>query len=398
MENQNKSLANQINTDIAKAVAFAKAKKEAKAAKKAEKAKKPKLTKEEKKEEKAAKKAIHTESQMTMLKDVVKASGDTIVLEDVEKLSKNFVLAKAADMTPETARELVDMYYRYQENRKRSNNQIFAFEEGDDQPRYVDGGKKPDEFLEHFARVFIDLECEIKGIMDVYTMNHPVGRWLRSHYGVGPVISAGILAHIDIEMAPTAGAIWKFAGLDPTVKWEKGQKRPWNAKLKVLFWKLGQCLLKFANHPDCYYGHIYQRAKLDYILKNSEGKYAEQAKFDLESGKYRKKAYSDDTVSVSDDDGNNEDEGNNKTSKQDETEDGFKRAEFYLKQGKLPPAQIDARARRYAVKIFISHLHQVWYEWHFKKPAPVPFILTKPDHTHFIAPPSKIIDLTTVKE
>ena len=40
--------------------------------------------------------------------------------------------------------------------------------------------------------------------------------------------------------------------------------------------------------------------------------------------------------------------------------------------GKLPPAHIHARAKRYAVKMFISHLHEIWYEVELGKPAPVP--------------------------
>jgi hypothetical protein len=43
-----------------------------------------------------------------------------------------------------------------------------------------------------------------------------------------------LLARIDIVKAPTAGHIWRYAGLDPTVRWNKGEKRPWNAGLKVL--------------------------------------------------------------------------------------------------------------------------------------------------------------------
>lgn len=55
-----------------------------------------------------------------------------------------------------------------------------------------------------------------------------------SIHGIGPVISAGLLAHIDIHRAVTVGHIWRFAGLDPSVKWLKKTKRPWNAGLKVL--------------------------------------------------------------------------------------------------------------------------------------------------------------------
>ena len=36
-------------------------------------------------------------------------------------------------------------------------------------------------------------------------------------------------------------------------------------------------------------------------------------------------------------------------------------AHKHLSGGKLPPAQIDGRARRYAVKLFLSHLQMVWW-------------------------------------
>ena len=54
-------------------------------------------------------------------------------------------------------------------------------------------------------------------------------RWARSIYGIWPVLAAGLLAHIDIEQAPTVGHIWSFAGLDPTKKWQPKTTRPWNA-------------------------------------------------------------------------------------------------------------------------------------------------------------------------
>ena len=53
----------------------------------------------------------------------------------------------------------------------------------------------------------------------------------------------------------------------------------------------------------------------------------------------------------------------------------------------LPPGRIHARARRYAVKLFVSHLHHVMYEAEFGTPPPKPYIFTRPEHTHFIAPP-----------
>ena len=56
-------------------------------------------------------------------------------------------------------------------------------------------------------------------------------------------ISAGLMANIDITKVQTAGQIQAFAGLDPTREWNKGEKRPYNARLKALCWKIGQCFI-----------------------------------------------------------------------------------------------------------------------------------------------------------
>ena len=89
------------------------------------------------------------------------------------------------------------------------------------------------------------MEGQIKRALEKYVDNHPVGSWLTSIHGIGPVIAAGLLAHIDIARAPTVGHIWRFAGLDPTTKWEKKTRRPWNAALKVLTWKAGESFVMF---------------------------------------------------------------------------------------------------------------------------------------------------------
>ena len=55
----------------------------------------------------------------------------------------------------------------------------------------------------------------------------------------------------------------------------------------------------------------------------------------------------------------------------------------------LPPAHIHARAKRYAVKLFLSHWHHVAYmiEYDGQEP-PKPYILNQDGHTHFLAPPN----------
>ena len=121
------------------------------------------------------------------------------------------------------------------------------------------------------------LENQIKAALDVYGAGQPAGVWMRSIVGIGPVITAGFLAHIDAAKAPTVGHIWRFCGLDPTVKWDKGTKRPWNASLKRLCWIVGESFTKVSNHADDTYGKLYQQRKEREIARNEAGDYAEQA-------------------------------------------------------------------------------------------------------------------------
>ena len=101
-------------------------------------------------------------------------------------------------------------------------------------------------------------------------------------HGTGPrlwalAIAAGFLAHIDIERAPTVGHIWRFAGLDPTQKWEKKTKRPWNADLKTLCWKLGESFVKVKGNENDIYGKVYEARKAQEVLRNEAGELADQA-------------------------------------------------------------------------------------------------------------------------
>ena len=58
-----------------------------------------------------------------------------------------------------------------------------------------------------------------------------------------------------------ASGIDASAGLDPTVTWGKGERRPWNAELKVLCWKLGDSFVKVSNKEGALYGRIYRERK-----------------------------------------------------------------------------------------------------------------------------------------
>jgi len=196
------------------------------------------------------------------------------------------------------------------------------------------------------------MEDQIKRALEIYSEQKLIGRWLTAHYGIGPVIASGLMAHIDIHKAKTAGAIWRFGGMDPTSKWERGEKRPWNAGLKTLFWKVGQSFMKFSGRPACVYGHEYVRRKRMEVARNEKGFNAERAAQILTEKNFKK------------------------------TTEAYKAYSI----GKLPPAHVDAQARRYAVKIFISHVHYVWRFIELKKVPRDPYAIGKMDHQTFIPP------------
>lgn len=261
-------------------------------------------------------------------------------LESIKRLSRD-IRDAAIRLSDQEARYLVDYYYIAQEDRKRSTNQV----------RALDESEEPNLVLQWLADQSTTLENQIKRALDAYTEAHVMGSWMRQVVGIGPIISAGILAHIDITKAPTVGHIWRFAGLDPTQKWEEGQKRPWNGKLKTLCWKAGQSFMKFSGREDCYYGEVYRKRKAYEISRNDAGTNADLARSLAPKFKKTTEAYA------------------------------------HLMGGKLPPAQIDARARRYAVKLFLSHLHGEWYRRHFNTEPPLPYPIAILGHAHMIESP-----------
>jgi len=268
--------------------------------------------------------------------------------EHVERLTKDLRRAAKGDgphrpMSEKEVRYLVDSYYIIQEDRKRSANQVNSMM------------MEPHACLKWFADQTEVLEKQIKAALQNYAEGREICRRMMKNYGIGPVIAAGLVAHIDIKNCPTAGKMWAFAGLAPpdVKKWEKGQKRPWNARLKTLCWKMGQSFMKFSGQEECYYGKVY-RARKDYeVARNESGGNAARAAELLP-----------------------------KFSKSTE-------AHKHLSGGKLPPAQIDARARRYAVKLFLSHLQEVWWRLETGTEPPAPYVIKHLGHVDYIPPPKE---------
>ncbi len=291
------------------------------------------------------------------------------VIEPLDKLTRD-LKAAAGTLTIDEARYLVDQYYVLQDARIRADGQI----------RSMSKVGEPHEVLVWLGGNAAKLETNIKGALESFAMSRRSGRWLMSLYGIGPVIAAGLLAHLDVRRwrcrgasteprcteaaphegkacavltVPTAGGFWRFAGLDPTQTWEKGQKRPWNAALKVLCWKAGESFKKFSNREECFYGQVYRERKLLEVGRNDSGTFAETAKATLAAKNWRR--------------------------------DTKTRAAY--ESGKLPDGRLDLRASRYAVKLLLSHLHQVMWEDRFGERPPQPYAVAVLGHAHLIDPP-----------
>lgn len=262
-------------------------------------------------------------------------------LGTVGKLTKD-LKKKISSLTKDEVRYIVDYYYMIQENRKRSSNQMSAFSKDNE----------PHELFTYLNDQTNILEDQIKKAMDAWTDSYLISRIVKEKvYGIGPVIAAGLVAHIDIKKAKTAGAIWRYAGLDPTSKWEKGQKRPWNASLKTLCWKVGQSFMKFSGKDDCFYGKLYKAHKEQLVKKNLEGGFKDWAETTLNSKNFKNKEVI---------------------------------AKY--KGGVLPDGHVDAMARRWVVKLFLSNLHELWCKVEGID-CPKPYVMEHLGHVHHIIQP-----------
>lgn len=320
-------------------------------------------------------------------------------LEELSRLTSD--LQKAVKLLPsDQVRFLVDMYYSLQRYRIGTDAQVRST------------GREPNDFLLYMGMVYSSLEKVAQSALGLYAQSKVPGQWAMSIKGIGPVISAGLLAHIDIEQTPSCGALMSFSGSNPAQKWlgralsleiiekvlgagkstdiltleqiamvavaagrraanlfrlaskdgivTRGSlhaslaKRPWNPSLKVLRWKIGQGIMRVCNREGAFYGPYYIQRKLYELEQNEKGMYAEQARIALTTKRYR-----------------------------DET-----KAKEYYEQGKLPPAHIQARAERWTAKFTLSHLYEVMYEHHYQEECRKPWIISIGGHQDYVPPPN----------
>ncbi len=334
-------------------------------------------------------------------------------------------------------RSLVDLYYQVQEFRKAGANMKRSAESGE-----------PNQVVQWVYDCTHTIERDIQRALDEFAKYYAAGRWAQSITGVGPVISAGLLCHLDIREAATVGHFWRLAGLDPSDHWHGKEKarafmaeveegdgwdspdtlqtladkaewradrlerwardpktgkltkqtvekalarRPWNADLKRLCFIAGDCFVKFQNHPKDHYGRWYTQRKEYEQDKNRRGEYADQCAASL-----TEKHFGKDTDALTwysgclpgtilDEDWNG--------LAAEQRAERMKRLRVEAGQGTpmLPPARIHMRCLRWAVKLFLSHLHHVMYCDFYGREPSAPYPMLRPacgDHRHFIPVPN----------
>jgi len=336
--------------------------------------------------------------------DPIDATNYPLIPGPLERLRRDLRDASLRGLSPSEIRYIVDLYYQVQGFRIGANNQTRALEKADE-PNLLIGWARDS---------FVTIEDDIQKALSKWTREEPTGLafWARSILGIGPVITAGLMAHIDITQASSPSAVWRFAGLDPTSSWlgrekaaalvnevvparadvtaehvatlalranrnpdrlaamaqrDEGNitrasltaalaKRPYNADLKRLCFLIGESFIKVQNNAKDVYGKLYAQRKAKEAEANEQGAFSEQAATVLAN-----KRIGHDT-------------------------DAYRAYSV----GKLPPAHLHARARRYAVKIFLSHYWCVAYYLTYDRIPPRAYAIEHLGHVDEIPIPNML--------
>src|SRR5438132_6620574 len=118
------------------------------------------------------------------LVSVFMKNGDDFEL--LQRLNADLKMASKL-MGRDAARGLTDFYYQIQRFRITAANQIRQGEAGE-----------PNKVLEWVFTSTRRLEDDINRALGVFAAEYTVGQWLQSLTGIGNVLSAGFLSHIDV--------------------------------------------------------------------------------------------------------------------------------------------------------------------------------------------------------
>lgn len=346
-----------------------------------------------------------TESQAIVV-PITKLSKDAIAAmragEEARASGEDILAGRVGASNNTTARILVDMYYSMQDARKAMASKSRAITDGSD----PSGGNDVFNFM---LRQSEAMEDNAKGFIADFITHHVMWPWFKQVPGIGVVLSAGIASHLGVrDLPPTVGHWWRYAGLDPSQQWLSKDKLselwkeqegdidqrtrtlsvivgrdpmtvirdavtnhktgevteltkakaikslariPFNRPLKTLMWKVGDSFVKLGSKEDSFYSTFYRNRKAEEIFRNERGDRAELARKTLmKMPNHAQKAV--------------------------------------YAEGKLPDGRVDLMARRATEKLFLSHLHELWWKvTHGWEEPPKPFSISVLGHAHYIRPP-----------
>jgi len=213
-------------------------------------------------------------------------------------------------------RALVETFYAIQHHRIKAANRIEAYVRlGMDQD-------KADTLHQFVDDNLVAMEEKLKKMIQDQVKTHPFYEyWLESVKGIGPALAGSLVACIEpISRFDNISKLWRYAGMavmdGAAERRTKGEKIHWSPFLKTTCWKIGE---QFVKQGDLY-RRIYDESKA-----KDRQKHPEQVK----SGKKSKEG---------------------------------KEIMLYTDM------HIHNRAKRKAVKMFLSHL---WLKWREMEGLPV---------------------------
>lgn len=164
-------------------------------------------------------------------------------------------------MSNSLLRALVDLRDRQiQKSRIQFSNRLAAIENNADNP----GDSEQKETVTRWLEVFQVLEKSLDKDIAIIVEDEPIFQQMVCLKGIGPMLSAKIIAMVDIERANTISALWRYAGYGvkdgERERPMKGEKLHYNIRLKSTLYLVASSFLR-CNSP---YRAIYDAAKAQY--------------------------------------------------------------------------------------------------------------------------------------
>ena len=210
---------------------------------------------------KTSKKAIKKTTKKVVKKTVRTTVKKTVAKTKVTKKAAPKKVVKKTDPQKRLLLMLLRQFYLVQEHRIAFGAQVRELEK-----EFADSDQV--EELKSFFNQTSELEKRMGRYINSLVSLHPMYEWLEGVTGIGPIISASILATVDIKKARHASSLWKYAGLavgddGRADRRKKGEKIQYNPFLKTVCWKIGQSFIKTKSK----YRKIYDTSKVFYKKK-----------------------------------------------------------------------------------------------------------------------------------